>query len=133
MSSLTLYYKRTGSWPAFTPAQFSVTSEHPNPKLLIERHGYLDKLPGPRNTWLSIDLPVAELHGREALASALDLLSPSHTDTRIGVLIADAISLYRAICQHLGWDDSFPPSPWVAALPDTAVLQRGAIEKACAA
>lgn len=133
MSTMRLYYKRTGAWPAFSPAQFTVVREHPNPKLVLDRHGYLDNLPGPRNTWLSIDLPEDEIHGRDALAVALDLLSPSHADPRIGVLIADAISLYRAVCQFLAWDDAFPPTPWVAVLPDTAVLQRVAIEKACAA
>lgn len=133
MNEITLYYRRTGDWPAFTPDAFEVCAEHPNKNLRVDRHGQFDLLPGPRGRWCILVLPSDRQLGPQALARNLDLARPAQGDLRIGVLIADAIALYRAVTRFLGWAETFDPTPWIERLPESAAIQRLAILKVCSA
>lgn len=130
MAKVNVYYKRTGEWPAFTPDAFVVDLEAPADHR-VEVHGLFDALPGPRGSWRVITLPELENTGRDALARALNLNGGMTGDNRTGILVADAIACYRAVCRGLSWTDAFDPMPWLQALPDRAVLQRAAIAKVC--
>jgi len=132
-STLHLFYRRTGPWPAFTPDAFDVVSENPDPKLRIQEHGAIDPLPGPRLVWMKMVLPSDAMGGAQSLTRKLALAHADFDVARTGVLVADCIALYRAICRFAGWPDGYDASHWLAELPDNAVLQRRALERVCAA
>jgi len=132
-STLTVFYRRTGPWPAFTPDAFEVTVENPDPKLRIHEHGSSDSLPGPHLVWLSMTLPSDQLRGLVSLKAQLALDHAAADVARTGVLVADCIALHRAICRVVGWSDGYDASYLLDNLPERAVIQRRALEKVCAA
>lgn len=132
-SKLHLFYRRSGPWPAFTPDAFDVVGENPDPRLRIQEHGVFDTLPGPRLMWMRMTLPADAMGGTVSLTEKLALVHADFDVARTGVLVADCIALYRSICRFAGWPDSYDASHWLANLPDSAVLQRRALERVCAA
>lgn len=131
MPDFDLYYRRTGSWPALTADAFEVSRDCPNAKLRFLEHGRYDCEPAGRGIW-----SVIRVNGDPSIA--VGLLRGSHglegefAKGRTGVLLADSISLLRAILRELEWNDQIDPSPWLQNLPETARVQRLVITRACA-
>jgi len=132
-SDLDLFYRRVGPWPAFSHDAFEVVAINPNPKLRIMEHGVCDPLPGARLVWMHMCIPSDAMGGPVALTQKLALSTAHYDAQRTGVLVADSIALYRAIARFAGWPDLYDASRWLEELPDSAVLQRLALERVCAA
>lgn len=133
MDAITLHYRRIGNWPSFDASAFEVVADLSDPKLRAFQHGKHDRLPGPLGQWMRLTLPASATMGMRSLQEQLDLNPMAPTLGGHAVLVADAIALYRAVCRHVGWPDTYDPAPWVDQLPDAAHLQRATLHRVCAA
>ena len=131
MNMITRFYRRTGPWPATDASAFEVVAENPAPGQRVTAHGTFDVEPSMRGMWTSLTMPDDADAGLRALRHAVGLEGPSAIG-RSAVLLADSVSLLRAVAEALGWPCEVDPAKWLAELPEDARIQRLVLAKACA-
>lgn len=131
MNMITRYYRRVGPWPATQSTAFEVVAENPAPGQRVTAHGTFDVEPSMRGMWTSLTVPDDPEAGIRALRQAVGLDGAGAVG-RSAVLLADSVSLLRAVACDLGWPCAVDPTRWLDELPEDARIQRMVLAKACA-